>query len=76
MKMCKTYVDFLGKTPIYFSRLWIKASPRPDPGICYYIPMDLAELTSGHCDKLLKKKMQRRWGGAFRGWHTLGIFLS
>lgn len=55
MKMCNTYVDFIGKTPIYFSRLWIKASRRPDPGICYYIPVDLAEQTSGHRDKLLKK---------------------
>lgn len=52
------YVDFVGKTPIYFSKLWIIASSRPDPGICYCIPMDLAELASGRCDKLSKNAAQ------------------
>lgn len=38
--------------------------------------MDLAELTSGHYDKPLKKKNQCRWGESFGGQHTLDIFLS
>lgn len=59
--MCKIYVGFIGSI-ISFSRLWIKARPRPDPGICYCIPMALAERTSGHCDKFLRK-IQCRWGG-------------